>query len=715
MSRSVAFRALAETLKDPVLVVDIDGCIEWMSARAQELLVPCGGAQESPCRLQDRVLDGEVDRLRDFLRNIARSTRAVPGRFFWRLHDQRSGSYRCLAFSLHEAPGEPVRIALRIQLQGGDDGDRFQALNLRLRELRAAITTLGASERLARQERDRVATTLYSIGDGVITTDAEGRVERVNAAAARLLGQEEAVAQGQPIETVFRVVNQFTRQTQHCPVRRCLETGRVVELAPGSLLLAADGREYHVEDSAAPIRTSGDRVSGAVLVFRDVSAQQATRQQAQFLSEFDPLTTLYNRRSFERHLAVAFERAGREVGRYALVHVDIDQFMLVNETHGHRTGDALLIEFAQFLRARLQSGDIAGRIGGDEFGLLLGYRHGEQDALLDRLHDLLARLAAREFLVDGEAHHLRASAGLAFIDGQGASPEDGLRQADLACLLAKQAGRGRLRVYQDCDASAASSLSEMRMVREIRLAIGEDRFELVYQPVCALDGVAVAYHEVLLRMRGSDGRMADTQLVIKAAERYDLIEDIDRWVIRRALRELAQAGPAALPRIGINLSGTTLSERGFEEYFLAQCREQSIDPARICFEITETAAVVRIDRAIELIRLLGAHGCEFALDDFGTGFSSFSYLKFLPVQYLKIDGSFVRGLQDSPLDRAVVESIASIGGALGLNVIAESVETPEQIALLQDLGIRMGQGWAYARPQPMHSLLSKAEPSSVPI
>lgn len=706
MSRSAAFRALADSLQDPVLIAEVDGSVLWASERARALL-PLDHAP-SP-RLQHCVTASDITRLEGFLRNVARSTRAVPGRFDWQLGNEGAGSLRCLAFALRESE-ETACIGLRILLQGSEESDRFQALNLRLRELRAAITTLGASERLARQERDQVATTLYSIGDGVITTDAEGRVERVNAAAARLLGQEEGEAQGQPIEAVFRVVNQFTRQTQHCPVRRCLETGRVVELAPGSLLLAADGREYHVEDSAAPIRTSGDRISGAVLVFRDDSAQQATRQQAQFLSEFDPLTTLYNRRSFERHLAVAFERAGREVGRYALVHLDIDQFLLVNETHGHRTGDALLIEFAQFLRCQLQSGDIAGRIGGDEFGLLLGVRTDEQDALLDRLRDLLARLAAHAFVIEGESHRLRASAGLAFVDGRGASPEDALRQADLACMLAKQAGRGRLRVYQDCDASAASSLSEMRMVREIRLAISEDRFELVYQPVCALDGVAVAYHEVLLRMRGSDGRMADTQLVIKAAERYDLIEDIDRWVIRRALCELAEAGPQAPRRIGINLSGTTLSERGIEDYVLAQCRDYAIDPARLCFEITETAAVVRIDRAIELIRLLGAHGCEFALDDFGTGFSSFSYLKFLPVQYLKIDGGFVRGLQDSPLDRAVVESIATIGGALGVNVIAESVENAEQVSLLQALGIRLGQGWVYARPQTMQTLLAPPEP-----
>ncbi len=704
MSVADSFKALAETFQDPVLVVDVEGRIEWMSARGEELLGPRPEGAESGNRLFDRVLDADAERLAEFLYNVSRSSRPVPGRFNWRLHQDRSGSFRCQAFAVRDSAQQPRLICVCIRLRGADEGDRFQALNLHLRELRAAITTLGASERLARRERDQVATTLYSIGDGVITTDAKGRIERVNAAAARLLGLREPDAQGKPIEAVFRIVNQYTRQAQSCPVRRCLETGRVVELAPGTLLLSADGHEYHVEDSAAPIRTSGERISGAVLVFRDVSAQQATRQQAQFLSEFDPLTTLYNRRSFERHLALAFERASRGVGHYALVHVDIDQFMLVNETVGLRAGDALLIEFAQFLRAGLHTGDIAGRLGGDEFALLLGYRPGEQAAVLDRMTDLLARLGTSEFTVSGEAHHLRASAGLAFVDGKGGGPEDALRQADLACMLAKQAGRGRVRVYQDCDASAASSLSEMRMVREIRMAISEDRFSLVYQPVMDLEGSRVEYHEALLRMRMVDGQTADTQLVIKAAERYDLIEDIDRWVIRRALSELAAAGPQRLARVGINLSGTTLSERDFESFFLEQCSQHRIDPGRICFEITETAAVVQIDRAIELIRHLSVHGCEFALDDFGTGFSSFSYLKFLPVQYLKIDGGFVRGLQDSALDRAVVESIASIGGALGLRVIAECVETPEQIELLRELGIALGQGWVYARPLPLASL-----------
>jgi len=702
-------RALAQTLPDPVFVVDLRGAIHWKSTRAAELLAAVTSSKAPPDTLLPAMLDSETERLLGYLRNVARGGRALPGRFQWRFHADRTTTLRCLAFALRGAvPGDDL-ICLRLLPQEGGQGDRFHALNLRLRELRAALTSLSASERLARQERDQVATTLYSIGDGVLTTDAEGRVERVNAAAARLLGQSEAEAQGKPVETVFHVVNQFTRQTQACPVRRCLETGRVVELAPGSILLAKDGREYHVEDSVAPIRTAGDRLTGAVLVFRDVSAQQATKQQVQFLSEFDPLTTLYNRRSFERHLALASERASRGVGLYAMVHIDLDQFMVINDTFGHRTGDDLLIQFAQFLRARLHTGDIASRIGGDEFALLLAYRPGEREALLDRLTDLLARLAGQAFESEDETHHLRASAGLSYIDG-GISPEDALRQADLACLLAKQAGRGRVRVYQDCDASAASSLSEMRMVREIRLAISEDRFELVYQPVLGLDGQPVEYFETLLRMRGSDGLMADTQLVIKAAERYDLIEDIDRWVIRRALVELAEAGPTRLPRLGVNLSGTTLSERGFEHFFLQECAQHSIDPARICFEITETAAVVRIDRAIELIRHLSVHGCAFALDDFGTGFSSFSYLKYLPVQYLKIDGGFVRGLQDSALDDAVVRSIAGIGGALGLKIIAESVENAEQIARLREIGIPLAQGWAYARPQPLTRLDSDRRP-----
>lgn len=703
------FMSLARALPEPVLAVDLRGEIAWMNPGAEELLSTQGTASASGS-ITGALIEADVDRFLEYLRSAARSGRALPGRFQWRRSGDGPLSLRCRAFALRIDAGFPALICLRLLPQEGREPDQFHALNLRLRELRAALTSLGASERLARQERDQVATTLYSIGDGVLTTDADGRVERVNTAAARLLGQTEAEAQGKPVESVFRVVNQYTRQPQPCPVRRCLRAGRVVELAPGSILLAYDGREYHVEDSAAPIRSAGDEVTGAVLVFRDVSAQLAARQQAQFLSEFDPLTTLYNRRSLERHLALASERAGRGVGVYALVHVDLDQFMVINETLGHRTGDALLVQFAQFLRSGLHSGDIAGRIGGDEFALLMAYRAGEQDALLDRIGDLLSRLASMSFEVEGEPHHLRASAGLSYVDGS-ITPEDALRQADLACMLAKQAGRGRVRVYQDCDASAASSLSEMRMVREIRLAITENRFELVYQPVVSLDGQHVEYFETLLRMRGSDGRMADTQLVIKAAERYDLIEDVDRWVIRRTLQELSRNAAHGMARIGINLSGTTLSERGFEEFFLEACRGHGVDPGRICFEITETAAVVRIDRAIELIRHLAVHGCEFALDDFGTGFSSFSYLKFLPVQYLKIDGGFVRGLQDSALDRAVVDSIATIGGALGLKVIAESVENAEQVGILQDMGISLGQGWAYARPRSASALAAEPDPT----
>ncbi|MCG6116770.1 MAG: EAL domain-containing protein [Aquimonas sp.] len=708
MSVPAAFRALADALPDAILLVEAEGRLEWLNQRARELLL---GAAEPPVEVSALVTDDARPALRAFLLQAARSSRPAPARLGWQLADAGPMELRAWGFALSGA-GESGPRSVCIRLGRADAGlDRFEALNLRLRELKAALSALAASEEQTRIERDRVSVTLYSIGDGVITTDAEGQVERMNPVASRLTGLPESEARGRPIEEVFRVVNQFTRQDQACPVRRSLKTGRTVELAPGSILLAADGREYAVEDSAAPIRGShGDTPAGAVLVFRDVTAQRATHQQMLFLSEHDPLTTLQNRSSFEGHLALALERARRDVGQYALVHFDLDQFMLVNDTYGHRVGDSLLIDFAGFLRGLLSTGDIAGRLGGDEFALLVGYRSGESKSLIDRIEAGLQRLAEQAFSVEGQTYRLRASAGLTLLDESVGTHEEALKQADIACHLAKQAGRGRLRVYQHCDASAATSLSEMKMVHEIREAMAGDRMFLVYQPVVHIEGGDADYHEALLRIRLADGSLADTQLMIRAAERYDLVEEIDRWVLQRVLDDLAADATGALPRAGINLSGSTVSQPGFAAFLLAGCEARGVNPGRLCLEITETAAVVQIDHVIELIRELGSHGCEFALDDFGTGFSSFSYLKFLPVQYLKIDGGFVHGMLDHALDRAIVESIASIGGALGLRIVAECVETPAQIEALQALGIGFGQGWAYARPAPLATIAAATTP-----
>ncbi len=559
------------------------------------------------------------------------------------------------------------------------------------------------------QEKERVQVTLESIGDGVITTDAQGRVNYCNAVAEALTGVSRDEALGQPLTSVFNIVNEQTRDRVADPIVRCLIEDTVVGLASHTVLLNRHGHEYAIQDSAAPIRDRQGELLGAVLVFSDVSEQRRLNREMSHQASHDELTGLVNRREFEMRLERVLETAHADHNEHALCYLDLDQFKIVNDTCGHAAGDALLGQIADLFRGHIRERDTLGRLGGDEFGVLLEHCGLEQ---AKRVANAL-RCAVDEyrFVWDDKPFRIGVSIGVVPITDDLRSPETLMQAADSACYVAKDAGRNRIRVYHEHDVELARRHGEMQWVSRIQQALEDDGFQLYTQLIRPLDpNVTSGLHfEVLLRLVDKAGRIILPGDFVPAAERYDLAVRIDRWVIEHTFRWLAEQ-PAVIDSLelcAINLSGHSLSDHLFEAHVLRQLQATGIPGEKICFEITETAAIANLNDATRFITTLKTHGCHFALDDFGSGLSSFAYLKNLPVDFLKIDGMFVKDMIDDPIDHAMVRSINEIGQLMGKQTIAEYAENKAIIKQLRAIGVNFAQGFGVSRPQPI-ARLSKA-------
>jgi diguanylate cyclase (GGDEF)-like protein len=440
-----------------------------------------------------------------------------------------------------------------------------------------------------------------------------------------------------------------------------------------------------------------------VRLMADIEARRAAEESLSWQATHDTLTDLENRRQFEVHLRQHIESARAQGKQHALLYIDLDQFKVVNDTCGHLAGDALLRELAQLIAARMRRGDSLARLGGDEFGVLL--------AECDLLHaqrvaaQLLSTVRGFRFAWQGRVFTLGASIGVAAVTGESPDPDSVMAAADTACYVAKDKGRNQVQVYHEDDEEVASRQGEMGWVSRITHAIEENRFFLQCQRVQSLGhGAATEYLEMLLRMRDEDGRVVPPMSFIPAAERYHLMGAIDRWVVQKTLRCLgrlhaAGTSPDTLPRFGVNLSGMSMGDAAFADFVQQKFEESGAPSGSVCFEVTETAAISNLGRAARFIRRFRDLGCRFALDDFGTGLTSFAYLKSLPVDYIKIDGSFVRGSGEDAVDRAVVDAIQRLARAVGARTIAESVETEESERRLRELGIDFAQGNYIHRPE----------------
>ena len=449
-----------------------------------------------------------------------------------------------------------------------------------------------------------------------------------------------------------------------------------------------------------------------VRLLADIVAREAAEADLSWQATHDTLTELANRRQFEQVLRRQIESARTTLQRHAVLYIDLDQFKVVNDTCGHLAGDALLRQLSQVLAAKMRRADTLARLGGDEFGVLLEG--------CDMLHaqriagQLLTAIRAFRFSWEGRVFTLGASIGVAAITPESRDLESVLAAADTACYLAKDKGRNQVQAYREDDEEVSSRHGEMGWVSKITEAVEHNRFFLLSQQVMAL-GVADAtpeYLELLLRMRDEQGRTIPPMAFIPAAERYHLMGSIDRWVVAKALGCLARmrapgAGARAMPRFGINLSGMSLGDPAFADFVQERFDATGTPPDAVCFEITETAAISNLSRAARFIRRFRDLGCRFALDDFGSGLSSFEYLKALPVDYLKIDGAFVRGVAQDRIDHAVVDAIRRLAEAAGARTIAECVENGAILERVRDLGIDFGQGHVIHTPEPYAALAER--------
>jgi diguanylate cyclase (GGDEF)-like protein/PAS domain S-box-containing protein len=562
------------------------------------------------------------------------------------------------------------------------------------------ITDRKRAETRVFEEKERAQVTLQSIGDGVITTDADGNVDYINPVAQDLTGWDMRSSKGTHITEIMMIVNEHTRASVENPVVRCLKEGRVITLAENSTLITRNGDEVPIQDSAAPIRDRIGNIIGSVMVFHDVSKETRLFRQLSYQASHDTLTGLVNRREFENHLIGAFEQIrDNSEATHALLYLDLDQFKVVNDTFGHTAGDALLRQLTELIQASIRSSDVLARLGGDEFGILLE-RCDEQRAI-EVAESIRESIEGFRFEWQESFTSIRCSIGIVLVTSENADVAGVMSSADVACYSAKDIGRNQIHLYRDSDVSMRHE--EMKWVSRITSAVEEDRLELFFQPIIGIgkgQGKGRGHYELLLRMRDENGELVGPDQFIPSAERYNLMSTLDRWVIHEALSKLADRSTEGEARytLAINLSGTSLSEDRFLDFVIDELEKQNLPNGAICFEITETAAISNLSRVVHFMQTLKKLGCKFSLDDFGSGLSSFTYLKNLPVDYLKIDGQFIRNVVEDSVDESMVKAIREVGHAMGIETIAERVETKQVLDKLSALGVEFAQGYYIARP-----------------
>jgi diguanylate cyclase (GGDEF)-like protein/PAS domain S-box-containing protein len=566
----------------------------------------------------------------------------------------------------------------------------------------ANITERKRAEQAVFAEKERAQVTLQSIGDAVISTDAEGRIEYINPIAEALTAWSLDEARGRPLGDVLNLVNEITRDPIENPLMCALGRSEAGVTADHSVLITRSGQEVAIQESAAPICDRQGRVIGAVIVFHDVTKERRLKRALSYQASHDALTGLINRREFDNRLHAAVLGAQRGEGPCALLYIDLDQFKVVNDTCGHQAGDRLLRDVTGLLQTRVRASDTIARLGGDEFGVLLEKCTLEQAI---RIADGV-RQAIRDYRFMWGANTLAvgASVGVVQIKSDTESVASVMSAADIACYAAKDEGRNRIHVYEQEGVSHRHR--EMHWVARVTRAAEENRLELFFQPIVPVGtGKGDGFHELTVRLRDDDGQLVPPSEFIPAAERYNVMSVIDRWVVMRAVELLRarRSGSAPLPLLAVNLSGTSLNEQSFAEFVLQNVGDPAIARA-LCFEITETAAVTNLSNAIYFMRELKGRGCKFSLDDFGTGLSSFMYLKTLPVDFLKIDGQFINQVAQDPVDRSMVEAICKVGRALGISTVAECVEDQSILDELRRIGVDYAQGYFIADPRPISEL-----------
>jgi len=575
----------------------------------------------------------------------------------------------------------------------------------------AATRQVIRTENELAREKELAQVTLHSIGDGVITTDVAGRIEYMNPVAEQHTGWGASVARGRLLAEAFHVVDEQSGQRIDVLSQGDGGSAGTPEPEGAALrLMAVGGRDFSIRYSRTPIRDRDGAVVGSVVVFHDVSQVRSMAQQLLWQASHDALTGLVNRLEFERRLAALIETARSQNREHALMFMDLDNFKTVNDSCGHLAGDELLRQLTTVMMTCMRGSDTLARLGGDEFGALLESCPGDQALRIANA----TRETVREFrFVSGDkTFSVGVSIGLVPINADSGDLNQVLSLADACCYQAKSMGRDRVQIYRPHQQEPSDRHSELQVVQQINRAFETGGFQLYRQmiaPVTATPGVP-GHYEVLVRMLDASGELVPPSVFMHAAERYNLLTSLERWVISTLIEHLYRQWTSggishALGANGergfysVNLSGASINDKSFPDFLHNLLTRYALPPGLLCFEITETTAISNLNKAAELMHDLKGMGCRFALDDFGTGMSSFAYLKYLPVDYLKIAGIFIEDMANDAMDHAIVEAINRISHILGMRTVAESVENELTLEMIRTLGIDYVQGYFVAKPE----------------
>lgn len=569
------------------------------------------------------------------------------------------------------------------------------------RHIRSALflCSLAVEQWQAKEHISDLSLALEQSPSAVVMADLSGRIEYANQRFCELTGFGREDAYGRPLDELLR------SDPESGFVQAIWEDAKTGQEWRGTVRnFRSDGSDYWAQYHVSAMRDETGEINHILVIQDDVTALRESTAKVVYQATHDLLTGLLNRHEFEVNLERRLEEARRYDQQHVLCFIDLDQFKIINDSSGHAAGDELLRQLGTLMRQHIRKTDILARIGGDEFAVL--FEHCQMPKALANVEKLRQLISEHPFSWDQRSYSVGMSAGLVEITADSPSADELVREADAACYTAKETGRDRVQVYSPDNETTARRSSEMRWVATLRSALNEERFELFHQRIQYLDREDRYGMEILLRLRGEDGELVPPGQFLPAAERYGLALQLDAWVVQHTLQLLADDRQllSELEYCSINLSALSLTAEfaGRIRDWLAQ---YPVAPYKLCFEITETAAISNLTLANDFINGLRERGVRFALDDFGSGLSSFAYLKNLPVDILKIDGQFVRDILSDPIDLAMVRAINEIGKVMGKQTVAEFVEHPEIVSHLRGLSVDAVQGYAIGRPEPLQAPL----------
>jgi len=565
-------------------------------------------------------------------------------------------------------------------------------------------------------EKERFLVTLNSIDDAVITVDTNECITYLNPKATDLTGWKSIEVIGRPFQQIVHLFNSDSKKAPDNIIASSILNNHSYR-QPGSLLLAhRDGYVISVKQSASPMCDRFNNVIGAAIALHDISDAKKMEQSLNYQATHDALTHLINRTEFENRLQQSIGRSKTDKIAHALLYMDLDNFKIINDTCGHAAGDQLLKQITKILESKLRQGDVLARLGGDEFSAILEGCPVERASQIAQ--EVCSDIKNYQFIWENQTFHVGVSIGLVPINESCDDVNQLLSLADSSCYAAKDLGRNRVHVYQDNDEDVLRKKGEMQWVSRINKALHEDRFVLYFQLIQPISDNEQGLHfEILIRMKDEHGNLVPPGAFLPAAEHYDLIKILDHWVVRTAISWLETNHEIAekISLCSINLSGNSIGDEHFMHHLAEQFRSSQVPAQKICFEVTETAAISNLNVASVFIDTIKELGCSFSLDDFGSGMSSFGYLKQLNIDYLKIDGLFVKDIVDDPVDAAMVKSINEVGQIMGLKTIAEYVENDEILEVVKDIGVDFAQGFGICRPRPLDEIIQLVEQKKIDI